>query len=66
MSNGTITGKDLSGITDMLTYEQSACKKCTMYAQSFTDPELQQFAEKLAEKHYKRFSAILKFLDGQN
>lgn len=66
MNTNTLSSKDLSGISDLLTYEHSACKKCASYAQSFTDPELQKFASKMADNHYNRFSSILAFLEKQN
>lgn len=66
MANNSLSSKDLSGISDLLTYEFSACKKCNSYAQSFTDPELCKVATKMAENHYRRFSSILSFLEKQN
>lgn len=66
MPNNSLSSKDLSSISDLLTYEFSACKKCADYAQSFSDVELQKFAGKLSENHYKRFSAILAFLNQQS
>ena len=59
------TAKDLTVLSDILTYEQAAAKKSKMYSQSLTDPELQALATGLYERHQKRYKTLLDFLNKQ-
>lgn len=59
------TAKDLTLISDILTYEQAAAKKSKMYGKTLTDPELQALAMDLYEKHQKRYKTLLDFLNKQ-
>ena len=59
------TAKDLTVLSDILTYEQAAAKKSKMYSQNLTDPDLQELAKGLCERHQKRYRTLLEFLNKQ-
>ncbi|MFW6312131.1 MAG: hypothetical protein ACOC1K_07850 [Nanoarchaeota archaeon] len=60
-----LSSKDLSIISDLLTYEQWAAKKSQLFSQSIQDPEIQGFCKKLQETHKKHFDAVFNFLNSQ-
>ena len=58
----TLTQKDLSLLSDLMTYEQWAAKKSQAYSKSLTDPVLQGMCRTLEENHNKNFSELYNFL----
>lgn len=62
-SKVSLTQKDLGLLTDLLTYEQWAAKKCQMYGQSLTDPAIQGMCKTLEENHTKNFNELYNFLN---
>lgn len=57
-----LTTKELTLISDLLIYEESACKKASLYSRILTDDGLSENCKKLAENHKKRFEALLGLL----
>ena len=55
--------KDLLALSDLMNYEQSACKMCEFYAQELTDPETQNLVSGLARCHKTRFESLYDFLN---
>ena len=62
MNNNMLTTKEATLISDLLTMEESACKKARLYARIMTDPEVAKSMEKIADNHEKRFNALLELL----
>ncbi len=61
-SNNMLTTKEATLIGDLLTMEESACKKARLYARTLTDTELANAFTKIADNHEKRFNALLEML----
>ena len=57
-----LTTKEATLLSDMLIYEESACKKARLYARTLTDKKLAGKFDKLADNHEKRFNALLELL----
>ena len=57
-----LTAKEVTIISDLLTYEESACKKARLYSKQISDPEIAKEFENLANNHQKRFNALLNLL----
>lgn len=62
MPDKTLTAKEVTMISDLLTYEESACKKARLYSRLLTEPALGEKFKKLADNHEKRFQALLELL----
>lgn len=58
-----ITSKELSGIEDQLSMEQSLVKKYQYYAQTVTDPQLRNKCEQIAAKHQEHFNKLMSHLN---
>lgn len=58
----SLTQKDLSLLSDLMTYEQWAAKKSQAYGKSLTDPVLQGICKTLEENHNKNFNELFNFL----
>ncbi|PWM75273.1 MAG: hypothetical protein DBX59_02265 [Bacillota bacterium] len=58
----SLTQKEASYISDLLTYEGQACKKARLYSRTLTDKALAETMEKIADNHEKRFTALLNLL----
>ncbi|MBO5286251.1 MAG: hypothetical protein J6B16_05075 [Clostridia bacterium] len=57
-----LTAKEVTLISDLLTYEETACQKARLYSKQITDPKVSERFEKIAQNHEKRFNAILNLL----
>ena len=62
MSNNMLTTKEATLISDLLTMEESACKKARLYSRTLTDSQLANAFKKIADNHEKRFNALLELL----
>jgi hypothetical protein len=62
MSDNMLTTKEATLIGDLLTMEESACKKARLYSRILTNPKLADAFTKLADCHEKRFNALLEML----
>lgn len=62
MSNNMLTTKEATLISDLLTMEESACKKARLYSRILTDATLAQSFSKIADNHEKRFNVLLELL----
>ena len=62
MGKNMLTTKEATLISDLLTMEESACKKARLYSRILTDTELANTFSKIADNHEKRFNALLELL----
>lgn len=62
MSDNMLTTKEATLISDLLTQEESACKKARLYARILTNHKLAQELGKIADNHERRFNALLNLL----
>lgn len=61
MSN-MLTTKEATLISDLLQYEESACKKARLYSRTLTNSKLAEEFSKIADRHEKRFNALFELL----
>ena len=59
-----LTSKELELISDALTAEGLICKKARAYSKTFTDMDLAQCMEKIADEHEQRYNALLNIIGG--
>lgn len=57
-----LTTKEATLIGDLLTYEETACKKARLYARTLTDKDLAESFDKIADNHQRRFNALFDML----
>ena len=62
MNKNMLTTKEATLISDLLTMEESACKKARLYSRILTDEKLAQTFSKIADNHEKRFNALFDLL----
>ena len=62
MNKNMLTTKEATFVSDLLLYEESACKKARLYARTLTDKELAHKFCKIADNHERRFNALLESL----
>ncbi len=59
-----LTSKELTMITDALTYEGLICKKARAYSRSLTDVDLASVMSRIADEHEKRYNQLLAIIGG--
>ena len=57
-----LTTKEATLLSDLLIYEESACKKARLYARTLTNKKLADDLDKIADGHEKRFNALFDLL----
>ncbi len=57
-----LTAKELDCISDLLTLEESVCKKARMYSKTAANQTLASEMATVAESHEKHFNALLGLL----
>ena len=62
MSKNMLTTKEATLISDLMTMEESACKKARLYSRILTDTKLANEFSKIADNHERRFNALLELL----
>ena len=62
MNKNMLTTKEATLISDLLTFEESACKKARLYSRTLTNQVLAKSFNQLADSHQKRFHALLELL----
>jgi hypothetical protein len=62
MSKNMLTTKEATLISDLMTMEESACKKARLYSRILTDAKLAEQFNKIADNHERRFNALLESL----
>ena len=62
LSKNMLTTKEATLISDLLTFEECACKKARLYARTLTDQRLAEEIGRIADNHEKRFNALLDLL----
>ena len=60
--NKKITTKEAGLISDLLTYEEQACKKARLYSKTAIDKGLAETFTAIADNHQKRFNDLLELL----
>ncbi|MBQ9514069.1 MAG: hypothetical protein IJR66_03720 [Clostridia bacterium] len=60
--NNMLTTKEATLISDLLTYEEQACKKARLYGKTLMDKPLADAINKIADHHEKRFNSLLNML----
>lgn len=63
MGQSSIDSKDLSIVEDQMYKEALLYKKCTTYANYFTDPNLKSMASTAAEHHRQHFDTLHGYLN---
>ena len=61
-NNNMLTTKEATLISDLLTMEESACKKARLYSRTLTDVKLAEAMGRVADNHERRFNAQLNLL----
>lgn len=61
-----VTTKDQLYISDMLSWNLLAMKKCHFFAQQCTDPEIKSVIEKAGQMHQQHYQRILNHLQNSN
>ena len=62
MSKNMLTTKEATLLSDLLIYEESACKKARLYAKSLTNKQLSQKLNEIADNHEQRFKSLMGLL----
>ena len=62
MNKNMLTTKEATLISDLMTMEESACKKARLYARTLTDAKLAEQLSRIADNHEKRFNALYDLL----
>ena len=57
-----LTTKEVTLLSDLLVYEESATKKARLYSRILTNAKLADDFCKIADAHQKRFNALLELL----
>lgn len=57
-----ISTKDLAYLTDALSWELLAFKKCRQFASFCTDPEIQQEIDRTGQMHQQHYQRLLGYL----
>lgn len=62
MSKNMLTTKEATLLSDLLIYEESACKKARLYAKSLSNKKLAEKLNQIADNHQARFNALMGLL----
>lgn len=62
MGKNMLTTKEATLVSDLLTYEETACKKARLYSRILTDTKLANQMSKIADSHERRFNALYALL----
>lgn len=57
-----LTTKEATILSDLLIYEESACKKARLYSRILTNKKLADDVKTIADEHEKRFDALFNLL----
>lgn len=57
-----LTTKEATLVADLLTYEETACKKARLYARTLTNAKLANRFNQIADNHEKRFNELFDML----
>ena len=58
----TLTTKELTGIEDQLTSEETLISKCKLYASTAQDAAIKAKLEEMAQKHQQHFDKLYSLL----
>ncbi len=62
MGKNMLTEKEATLISDLLLYEEQACKKAGLYARIFSDVNLVEELKKIRKEHESRFCGLFELL----
>lgn len=57
-----LTAKEVDFISDLMTLEESVCKKARIYSRTLTDPEVSGQMKTVADNCAKRYAELLGLL----
>lgn len=57
-----LTSKETILLKDLLTYEETACKKARLYSRILTNKELADKMIRIADNHQRRFNKLYELL----
>jgi hypothetical protein len=57
-----ITGKDLAYLKDAMSWELLTMKKCRMYAEFSSDPEIKNQLDGVGQMHQRHYDTLLQYL----
>lgn len=57
-----LTAKEVDYISDLMTLEESVCKKARAYSQNIKDSSVAEELKAVADNHEKRFNSLLSLL----
>ena len=57
-----LTAKEVDFISDLMSLEESVCKKAKFYSETLTDPTISQKMREISENHARRFANLLGLL----
>ena len=62
MDKNMLTTKETTLLSDLLTYEETACKKARLYSKITTNQKLAEDLTRIADNHQRRFNELLELL----
>ena len=57
-----LTTKEVTLLSDLLSQEESVCKKARLYSRITTNQKLADDLNRIADNHQRRFNALLELL----
>lgn len=61
-----ISGKDLTYLSDEMSWQLLAMKRCHHYSQHVQNPQLKQAIEQVGQMHQRHFEELLSLLQSSN
>lgn len=62
MDKNMLTTKEVTLLSDLLSQEESVCKKARLYSRITTNQKLADDLNRIADNHQRRFNALLELL----
>ena len=62
MDKNMLTTKEVTLLSDLLSQEESVCKKARLYSRITTNQKLADDLNRIADNHQSRFNALLELL----
>lgn len=62
MEKNMLTTKEVTLLSDLLSQEESVCKKARLYSRITTNQKLADDLNRIADNHQRRFNALLELL----
>ena len=62
MEKNMLTTKEVTLLSDLLSQEESVCKKARLYSRITTNQKLADDLNRIADNHQRRFNALFELL----